>query len=103
MVWLGAVNKTCDVRLVPEYMTSQTQATSDCNIVLYVDGSSPLAVKVKCAFSTFRENSTEGNTGSKRVLIVSWLEVHVRVTNIYIYICVCVCVCNPTRYTIFDD
>ena len=68
------MNKTCDLRVVTEYVTLQTQATSDCNAVLFVDGTSPLAVTEKCTLRTFRETNTEDNIGSKKALTVSWLE-----------------------------
>jgi len=60
----------------------QTQATSDCNAVLFVDGTSPLAVKEKCILRTFLETSTEHNTGSKKALTVWWLKIYVRVKTI---------------------
>jgi hypothetical protein len=55
-------------------VTLQTQATSDCNAVLFVDETSPLAVKEKYTLRTFRETGTEDNVGSKKALTVSWLE-----------------------------
>ena len=68
------MSKTCDVRVVQEYVALQTQAKPDRNAVLFVDGTSPLAVKEKCKLRTFQETSTEDNIGSKKALTVSWLE-----------------------------
>jgi len=61
--------------VVPGYVTLQTQATSDCNAVLFVDRTSPLAEQEKCMLRTFREISTEDNIGSKKALTLSWLKI----------------------------
>jgi len=68
------MNKTCDIRLVTGYVSLRTPTTSDCKAALFVDGTSPLAVKEKYTLRIFRETSTEDNIGSKKALTMSWLE-----------------------------
>jgi hypothetical protein len=59
--------------MVQVYVTLQTEAASDCNVVLSL-GTWPLAVIEKLTLRSFRENSAEDNIGSKKALTVSWLE-----------------------------